>query len=47
MQRNGFTMPPIAAEGSLPYPLGVTLREGGANVAIYSQTADSVEICHF
>ncbi|MGV8896848.1 MAG: glycogen debranching protein GlgX [Rhodoglobus sp.] len=32
---------------SLPYPLGVSLSEGGANYAIYSETADSVEFCVF
>lgn len=40
-------MTSAAATRSLPYPLGVTLRDGGANVAIYSQTADAVEICTF
>jgi glycogen operon protein len=40
-------MTPAAATRSLPYPLGVTLRHDGANVAIYSQTADSVEFCSF
>src|SRR5450830_1274337 len=40
-------MPSASATRSLPYPLGVTLRDGGANVAIYSQTADAVEICVF
>ncbi|WP_259678279.1 alpha-amylase family glycosyl hydrolase [Arthrobacter oryzae] len=40
-------MTPAAARRSLPYPLGVTLRDGGANVAIYSQSADAVEICTF
>ncbi|MDJ0336447.1 glycogen debranching protein GlgX [Salinibacterium sp. G-O1] len=32
---------------SLPYPLGVSLSEGGANYAIYSESADSVEFCVF
>ncbi|MBX3077840.1 MAG: glycogen debranching protein GlgX [Cryobacterium sp.] len=32
---------------SLPFPLGVSLRDGGANVAIYSETADSVDVCTF
>ena len=36
-----------AAPHSVPYPLGVTLGDSGANVAIYSQSADSVEICVF
>ncbi|MDF2443343.1 MAG: isoamylase [Subtercola sp.] len=32
---------------SLPYPLGVTLLEGGISFAIYSETADSVDFCTF
>ncbi|BEP12372.1 glycogen debranching protein GlgX [Acidothermaceae bacterium B102] len=32
---------------SLPYPLGVTLREGRANVAVFTATADLVEVCVF
>ncbi len=32
---------------STPYPLGVTLRGDGANVAIYSETADAVTVCIF
>ncbi len=36
-----------AISRSLPYPLGVSLREGGANVAVYSETADAVEVCIF
>jgi len=28
-------------------PLGVTLVDGGANVALFSTTADRVEFCHF
>jgi isoamylase len=32
---------------SFPYPLGVTLRGGRADVAVYSSTADSVEFCVF
>ncbi|MGN6445120.1 glycogen debranching protein GlgX [Amnibacterium sp.] len=32
---------------SLPYPLGVTLVEGGANVAVYSETASEVLFCAF
>jgi isoamylase len=32
---------------SLPYPLGVSLTERGANVAVYSETADAVEFCLF
>lgn len=37
-------MPPAR---SLPYPLGVSLRSRGANVAVYSETAASVEVCVF
>ena len=36
-----------AVERSFPYPLGVSLREGGANVAVYSSTAALVEFCVF
>lgn len=37
-----------ASPRSFPYPLGVSLRgDAGANVAIYSETADSVEVCLF
>ena len=32
---------------SLPYPLGVSLRSDGANVAVFSATAESVEFCVF
>ncbi|MGO4594708.1 glycogen debranching protein GlgX [Leifsonia sp. 2TAF2] len=32
---------------SLPYPLGITLREGGANVAVYSERADKVIVSLF
>ena len=32
---------------SLPYPLGVTLVDGGVNVAVYSETADSVWFSSF
>ena len=35
------------ADRSFPYPLGVTLRDGRANVAVYSATADTVEFCVF
>jgi glycogen operon protein len=37
----------MSAARSLPYPLGVTLRDGGANVAVYSETADSINVCTF
>src|SRR6476620_7079472 len=30
-----------------PFPLGVHLRDGGANVAVYSSVADTVELCLF
>jgi glycogen operon protein len=32
---------------SAPYPLGVTLADGGANVAIYTERADAVYVCIF
>ncbi|WP_314147847.1 glycogen debranching protein GlgX [uncultured Leifsonia sp.] len=32
---------------TLPYPLGVTLVDGGANVAVYSERADRVTVCMF
>ena len=32
---------------TLPYPLGVSLVDGGANFAVYSETADAVEFCLF
>ena len=36
-------MPPA----SRPWPLGVTVEQGGANVAVYSETADAVDVCLF
>src|SRR6195952_1951671 len=36
-----------SADRSFPYPLGVTLRADGANVAVYSASADGVEFCVF
>ncbi len=30
-----------------PEPLGLTLAEGGANVAVYSETAENIELCLF
>jgi isoamylase len=38
---------PTDRDRSLPYPLGVTLRSDGANVAVYSGTADRIEFCVF
>ena len=32
---------------SVPYPLGVSLTEGGANVAVFSSSADAVDFCVF
>ena len=32
---------------STPYPLGVTLGGDGANFAVYSETADAVDVCTF
>lgn len=37
----------MTAERSRPYPLGVTLVEGGANVAVYSERADKVVVSIF
>ncbi len=35
------------ADRSFPYPLGVSLRDGLVNVAIYSGTAQKIEFCIF
>jgi isoamylase len=35
------------ADRSFPYPLGVSLRDGRVNVAIYSGTATQIEFCIF
>jgi isoamylase len=32
---------------SVPYPLGVSIVDGGANVAVYSETAMAVHLCTF
>ena len=32
---------------SLPYPLGVSVRGGGVNVAVYSSSAERIEFCVF
>ncbi|HVX07333.1 glycogen debranching protein GlgX [Humibacter sp.] len=37
----------MSSSRSHPYPLGVSLVEGSANVAVYSETADAVEVCIF
>jgi isoamylase len=37
----------VHAPRSLPYPLGVSLTDAGADVAIYSETADAIEVCVF
>ena len=34
-------------ERSFPYPLGVSLADGGANVALYSTVADKVYLSTF
>ncbi|TFD93477.1 glycogen debranching protein GlgX [Cryobacterium lactosi] len=36
-----------AASRSLPYPLGATLVDGGVDMAVYSETADSIDFCVF
>ena len=38
---------PTAIEPGLPFPLGVTLRDGGINVAVYAEHATRVELCLF
>jgi glycogen operon protein len=35
----------VQARPGRPFPLGVHLRDGGANVAVYSSVADAVELC--
>src|ERR1700760_3275392 len=35
------------SDRSFPYPLGISLRDGRANFAIYSATADKIEFCVF
>jgi len=37
----------VTPDRSFPYPLGVSLRDGRVNVAIYRSSADSVEFCVF
>ncbi|MEO6943154.1 MAG: glycogen debranching enzyme GlgX, partial [Lacisediminihabitans sp.] len=37
----------MPTQHSFPYPLGVTLTEAGTNVAVYSETADVIEVCLF
>ncbi|MEN2742223.1 glycogen debranching protein GlgX [Microbacterium sp. X-17] len=37
----------MSGDGSAPYPLGITLVEGGANVAVYSENADNVYVSLF
>ncbi|MFI5085417.1 MAG: glycogen debranching protein GlgX [Actinomycetales bacterium] len=37
----------ISSPGSLPYPLGVSLRDDGVNVAVYSETAERIDFCVF
>jgi glycogen operon protein len=37
----------VSGDGSLPYPLGLTLVEGGANAAVYSENATSVSVSIF
>ncbi|MCW2811565.1 MAG: glycogen debranching enzyme GlgX [Friedmanniella sp.] len=32
---------------SRPYPLGATVRRNGLNVAVYSETADAIDVCTF
>ena len=37
----------VRARPGRPFPLGVHLRDGGANVAVYSAAADAVDLCLF
>jgi isoamylase len=37
----------MATVRSLPYPLGVSLTEAGTDIAVYSETADAIEVCVF
>jgi glycogen operon protein len=37
----------MQTSNGLPFPLGVTLAEGGANVAVSSEVADAIEVCLF
>jgi hypothetical protein len=37
----------MPAEPSFPYPLGVTIVDGGVNVALYSSIADGVTFSTF
>jgi isoamylase len=37
----------LSDASSFPYPLGVTLVDGGGNVAVYSEHADTIEVCVF
>src|ERR1700735_4777041 len=37
----------MSLDRSFPYPPGVSPRDGAANVAIYSATADLIEVCIF
>ncbi|OSI32814.1 glycogen debranching protein GlgX [Neisseria dumasiana] len=33
--------------GGLPYPLGATVRDGGVNFAVFSSSAEKIELCLF
>ena len=37
----------VSSPRSLPYPLGVTILEDGLNVAVYSETADAIDVSVF
>lgn len=37
----------MTTTASRPYPLGVTMLDDGANVAVYSENADAVTVCIF
>ncbi len=40
-------MKDIALSIGSPEPLGLTLTEGGANIAVYSETAEIIQLCLF
>ena len=40
-------MKAIALSNGSPEPLGLTLTEGGANIAVYSETAEIIQLCLF
>ena len=41
------TLAPIAISSGLPEPLGVTPRDGGINVVVFSRNAVHIDVCLF